>query len=363
MRDFSCPNCGQQLAFENSVCLSCHSPLGFSLTQRALVVIGDPPGDAAVDHRNGVVDGGLFRLCDNLHVAECNWLVSTPEPAEADDVEAIAPPQDPNAGPVLCESCRLTRTRPHDSDTAGLAAFAEAEAAKRRLIMELDELGLPITGRDADPEFGLAFDLLSSWSENVLTGHQNGVITVDLAEAHDAHREQLRIEMDEPYRTLLGHFRHEIGHYYFTVLVADDETSRRFRDLFGDPDADYQAALDRHYSEGTPPGWENDYVSSYATMHAAEDWAETFAHYLHIRDTLDTAAAFGFAPAGATLDRPQVGRAGFDKIIELWLPLAWSLNMINRSMGHQDLYPFVLPDPVLEKMRLVHDLCAASATR
>ncbi|WP_433729986.1 zinc-binding metallopeptidase family protein [Nocardia sp. CA-129566] len=382
MRDFTCPNCGQQLAFENSVCLSCFSPLGFSLAERALVVIGDPPGDAAVDRSAGVVDRERFRLCDNLHVAECNWLVPLPgqsgiaagavvpppgaaESGAADDARPSTgtPASNDTGGPRLCESCRLTRTRPNDLDATGMQAFAEAEAAKRRLIMELVELGLPIVGRDKNPQAGLAFDLLSSATDHVITGHKNGVITVDLAEANDPHREQLRIEMDEPYRTLLGHFRHEIGHYYFDVLIADDDARQRFRNLFGDPNADYQAALDRHYAEGAPAGWETNYVSSYASMHAAEDWAETFAHYLHIRDTLDTAAAFGFAPAGATLDRPQVGRAGFDRIIDLWLPLAWSLNMVNRSMGHDDLYPFVLPDPVLEKMRLVHDLCATADPR
>lgn len=331
------------------MCLSCSSPLGFSLADRALLVISDATTAEPNGHPGGAVDGRKFRLCDNLHVAQCNWLVRVSDGSTV------------SGGPVLCESCRLTRTRPHDFDAAGLQAFAEAEAAKRRLIMELAELGLPIVGRDRNPETGLAFDLLSSATDRVTTGHKNGVITLDLAEAHDPHREQLRIEMDEPYRTLLGHFRHEIGHYYFAVLVADDEALQRFRGLFGDPFADYQAALDRHYSEGAPPGWDGSYVSSYAAMHAAEDWAETFAHYLHIRDTLDTAAAFGFAPAGATLDRPQVGRAGFDKIIDLWLPLAWALNMVNRSMGHPDLYPFVLPDPVLEKMRLVHELCGAAA--
>ncbi|WP_408637786.1 zinc-binding metallopeptidase family protein [Nocardia bovistercoris] len=354
------------------MCLSCSSPLGFSLALRTLLVISDfaPTGDNG--HLSGVVDGHRYRLCDNLHVAKCNWLVQVPDadgdgvaaepqPAEHDDdAPDAAPLVQVNGGPALCESCRLTRTRPNDNDTAGLDAFAEAEAAKRRLITELAELGLPITGRDENPRFGLAFDLLSSATDQVLTGHQNGVITLDLAEANDPHREQLRVEMDEPYRTLLGHFRHEIGHYYYAVLVADDEARQRFLDLFGDADADYQAALDRHYSEGAPAGWEANYVSSYATMHPAEDWAETFAHYLHIRDTLDTAAAFGFASAGATLDRPQLGRAGFDKIIDQWLPLAWSLNMVNRSMGHPDLYPFVLPDPVLEKMRLVHDLCATA---
>lgn len=332
MRDFNCPNCGQRLAFENSLCLSCGSALGFSLDDTALLVIAetDRSGHA------GAVDENKYQLCANLYVAECNWLIRSD-------------------GDRLCASCRLTRTRPADTDTAALASFAVAERAKRRLIAELHELKLPIIGRDEDPEFGLAFDLLSSAFEKVITGHQNGVVTLDLAEGDDVHREQLRVSMDEPYRTLLGHFRHEIGHYYFYRLVTPSaEYVARFGELFGDADADYQEALDRHYNDGPPPGWEDDYVSSYATMHPAEDWAETFAHYLHIRDTLDTAAAFGFAPAGATFDRKVLGPSGFDRIIEMWLPLAWALNMVNRSMGRDDLYPFVLPPAVLEKMRFVH---------
>jgi hypothetical protein len=255
----------------------------------------------------------------------------------------------------LCTSCALTRTRPGDGDGKALAAFAVAERAKRRLIAELSELRLPIVGRDEDADFGLAFDLLDSEYEKVFTGHQNGVITLDLAEGDDVHRERLRVTMDEPYRTLLGHFRHEIGHYYFYRLVSTVPSyNQRFSELFGDPDVDYQAALDRHYSEGTPPGWKKNFVSSYATMHPAEDWAETFAHYLHIRDTLDTAAAFSIAPAAATIERKVLGPSGFDQIIDMWLPLSWALNMINRSMGKQDLYPFVLPVAVLEKMRFIH---------
>ena len=197
MRDFICPNCGQRLSFENSVCLSCRSRLGFSLQDMALLVIA--PGEES-EHA-GAVDSSQYQLCANLHLAECNWLVEK--------------------GPVrrLCASCTLTRTRPNDNDRTALGAFAAAEQAKRRLIAELHEMKLPIVGRDEDPQFGLAFDLLSSVQEKVFTGHDNGVITLDLAEGDDVHREQLRIAMDEPYRTLLGHFRHEIGHYYYYRLV------------------------------------------------------------------------------------------------------------------------------------------------
>jgi hypothetical protein len=328
MRDFVCRKCGQRLSFENSVCLHCNSPLGFHLPSRALLVLDDA-SEVSVDET-------VWHICANLSVAACNWLVDT------------------STGDILCTSCKLTRTRPADDDTVAMAEYAAAETAKRRVILELDELGLPIIGRDEQPETGLAFDLLSSAQQQVMTGHDNGLITLDLAESDDVHREQLRVSMSEPYRTLVGHFRHEIGHFYQMVSIGTGEYRADFEELFGNPDDDYQAALDRHYSEGAPAGWEQNYVSSYATMHPAEDWAETFAHYLHIRDTLDTAAAFGMAPAGSTIESPLPGDVGFDRLIEWWLPLTWALNQINRSMGHQDLYPFVLPDHVLTKMRFVH---------
>ncbi|WP_313675611.1 putative zinc-binding metallopeptidase [Mycolicibacterium sp.] len=335
MRDFLCPTCGQHLAFENSVCLSCGSDVGFSPEDMAFLVIS-PDGGAG--HR-GAVNAEEYQLCANLHLAACNWLVP------------VAPVR------KLCASCSLTRTRPRDDDAAALSAFAEAEQAKRRLLTELCELHLPVVGRDVDPSHGLAFDLLSSAHQKVSTGHSDGVITLDLAEGDDVHRERLRVEMAEPYRTLLGHFRHEIGHYYFFRLVdGSHERLAEFRGLFGDPDADYQAAVQRHYREGAPAGWEQHHVSSYATMHPAEDWAETFAHYLHMRGTLDTAAAYGLAPATATYQRRILGPSGFDTIIEMWLPLVWSLNMVNRAMGKPDLYPFVLAVPVLEKMRFIHTM-------
>ncbi|MEE3851324.1 putative zinc-binding metallopeptidase [Gordonia sp. LSe1-13] len=333
MRDFLCHNCGQRLSFENSQCLNCKKELGFWLPTRTIYTLDDK--------QQTEIDGTLVERCENTKVAQCNWLVTW------------------TGTPTLCESCRLTRTRPQDTDVEAMAEYGRAETAKRRLILELDELGLPIIGRDENPETGLAFDLLSSSQQSVITGHDNGLITLDLAEGDDVHREQLRVELEEPYRTLLGHFRHEIGHYYQLVLI-DDKVRARFEELFGNPDDDYQAALDRHYSEGAPEGWTQNYVSSYATMHPAEDYAETFAHYLHIRDTLDTAAAFAMAPAGSTLESVLPGDVGFEQLIDWWLPLTWALNQINRSMGHPDLYPFVLPPAVLDKIRFVHNLMSST---
>src|ERR1700761_3304956 len=208
MRDFICPNCGQHLAFENSVCLNCGRALGFSLDDMALLVIASGKDS---DH-GGAVDAEKYQLCANLHLAECNWLVEKSPVAQ------------------LCASCALTRTRPSDDAVKALATLAAAEKAKRRVHVELVELKLPIVSRDEDPQYCLAFDLLSSEQDKVFTGHHNGVITLDLAEGDDVHREQLRGAGGEPYRTLLGHFRHEIGHYYFYRLVDPSEArAQRFR--------------------------------------------------------------------------------------------------------------------------------------
>ena len=310
MRSFACPVCGHLVFFENSVCLHCGTELGYRRAQRELVAL----------------DGHV--RCANAEVARCNWLVDAPG--------------------LLCGSCALTRTRPADADLDAMAAFADAEAAKRRLVYQLDDLGLPTDG--------VAFDLLSSAEEPVTTGHADGVVTIDLAEGDDAHREALRVQLAEPYRTMLGHLRHETGHYYWTVLV--EPSPSRFRELFGDERADYAEALQRHYSSPAPVGWEQEYVSTYATAHPWEDWAESFAHYLHIRDTLQTAAAYEMQVRDAT---PRDDPGAFAEIIDTWLPLTYALNAVNRSMGKDDLYPFVLSPVVLAKLEFVHDLVTGPA--
>ena len=313
-----------------------------------MVALAGPGAEAAE-----IGSATVHRACANAAPAGCNWLVGS-DPADHPD--------------GLCRSCELTRTRPADGDLPGLEAFAKAEAAKRRLVFQLDEIGLPIVRRRDDPHRGLAFDLLSSRAAPVTTGHDSGLVTLDLAESDDAYRERTRQYLGEPYRTLLGHFRHEVGHYYWMMLVRDAGHLGPFRALFGDEREEYQACLDRHYEQGAPADWRERHVSAYATMHPWEDWAETFAHTLHIRDTLQTAASFGLLVAGpldertgrrdpalATIplpDEPATG--GFDGIIADWLPLTYALNAVNRSMGRDDLYPFVLAPTVIDKLTYVH---------
>jgi len=74
------------------------------------------------------------------------------------------------------------------------------------------------------------------------------------------------------------------------VLLVDHPSHR---ELFGDETTDYGAALGSYYREGPKPDWNRHYVTAYASSHPHEDWAETFAHYIHIVDTLDSARAYG----------------------------------------------------------------------
>jgi hypothetical protein len=326
MLSFACGHCQQLVFFENTVCLNCSTELGFDPDRLELLALDDVSAD------------GLYR-CVNLELAACNWMA-------------------PEAG-QLCRSCELTRTRPNDGDHPGLLAFASAEAAKRRVIMQLLDLALPgvAPGR-------LAFDLLSSEHERVATGHANGLITIDLAESDDARREARRAQLGEPYRTMLGHLRHELGHYFQPLIVTGDAEWAACRELFGDERADYSRALERHYAEGPGADWPERHVSAYATMHPWEDWAETFAHYLHIRDALQTAAEYGVTVRGPravsqddslrAIPRPEAGDRGFAEALDDWLPLTYALNAVNRSMGLDDLYPFTLAAPVIDKLDFVH---------
>nr|WP_281369382.1 putative zinc-binding metallopeptidase [Microbacterium proteolyticum] len=246
----------------------------------------------------------------------------------------------------------MTRVRPNDADAKGLSQFPVAERAKRWLLVDLDRLGFPVVGKGEDATYGLCFDLLSSVAENVTIGHADGVITMDLAESDDAYRVRVQEQLGEPYRTMLGHFRHEVGHYMEWRLVEGTDRIAEARRLFGDETADYQAEIDRHYSQGPPANWWERYISTYATMHPYEDFAETWAHFLHMTDTVETAHIYGLARTGGIQDSPSF-RAF---VTDTWIPLSTALNMVNRSMGKADLYPFVIPDPVLDKLDFIASL-------
>jgi hypothetical protein len=332
VRALHCPTCAAPVFFENDVCLSCGTAMGFEPGAFAM---------AAVDATAGV---GAWTPCANQVTARCNWVV----PAA-------------RAG-SLCRSCELTRTRPADDDGEGLARFREAEQAKRRLVAQLLDLGLPVTSYRTRDD-GLAFDLLSSRFDHVVTGHQGGLVTLDLAEVDDAHRERVRQELGEAYRTVLGHLRHEVGHHYWNVLVRDrPDALERFRRRFGDERADYDAAVSAHYAGPGSVGWETSHVSAYATMHPWEDWAETFAHYLHLRDALQTAAALGVVvrdPARGTVVAVEEP-GSFAGLAADWISLAGVLNALSRSMGAPDLYPFVLAPAVIDKLGEVHRLVVAA---
>jgi hypothetical protein len=325
VKAFRCRVCDNPLHFENSVCVSCGTALGYSRSERAIV---------PVDEHGQYVDatGLVWHVCKNLGLSGCTWLSRVPG--------------------GQCSVCDLTRTRPSDDDPIGLEQFPLAEAAKRHLVAELDTLGYPVRSKEEDPEDGLAFDLLSSVDENVVIGHENGIITIDLAESDDAHREKVRANLAEPYRTMLGHFRHEFGHYAEWQLVRGDERMTRCRELFGDESKDYQAEIKRHYDEGPPADWASSYISTYATMHPFEDFAETWAHFLHIADNVETAREYGLLTVGAIGDFSQFR----DVVTGVWIPLSIALNQMNRSMGKDDVYPFVIPPPVLDKLDFVSSL-------
>ncbi len=346
--------CGQSIFFRNSQCLACEAALGYAPERGAVLTLAPTDGDTW--RIEGEVTSPLYRRCANLHTAAgCNWLLPA---GDADP---------------LCLACRLNRTIPDLSVPGNDRRWARFEAAKRRLVAQLLTLQLPVVNRDEDPQHGLAFDFLGTDIDGStpLTGHDHGLITLNIAEADDAHREQVRVQMREPYRTLLGHFRHEVGHYYWDRLIADSPWLDACRALFGDERADYGEALQHHYETGAPADWQAQFVSAYASMHPWEDWAETWAHYLHMMDTLDTALSLGMRAGDIELDFQPYTRAqlsdpddtqadAFLLLVNAWIELAAMLNELARSMGQPDLYPFVLPPAVIAKLQFIHQVICAT---
>lgn len=344
MRIFHCQSCGQMLFFANTSCERCGHRLGYLPDRAVLSALVPVDGDR---WRPLADPDRPQRFCANAGYDACNWLV----PADGPD--------------RFCRACRLNRTIPDLDRAQNLQRWQRLETAKHRLVYGLLRLGLPLTSRFDDPRAGLAFDFLAPTEAPVVTGHRDGVITIDIAEADDAERERHRLDMAETYRTLLGHFRHEVGHYYWDRLVRDGLWLEAFRTLFGNERRDYAASVSMHYETGPPADWRQRFISGYASAHPWEDFAETWAHYLHIVDTLETADAYGLQvhPRDGTDPRlaMTVGfdpyrQADFDLLIRTWIPLTYAVNSLNHSMGLPDLYAFVLAPAVMGKLRFVHGL-------
>jgi hypothetical protein len=346
MKLFSCQNCSQMLYFENDHCEHCKKQLGY-IPETATLAVVEPDG---TERRAFAEPDQRYRFCDNAAFGACNWLIHAGSDA------------------TLCAACRHNRVVPDLSIEENVRRWRKIEFAKHRLFYTLMRLGLPLANRSDEPETGLAFDFLAetpSQSEPVMTGHDNGVITLNLAEADDGYREQLRQRMGEPYRTLLGHFRHEVGHYFWDVLVDRGGRLEAFRACFGDERPDYGEALKHYYAAGPAANWQENFVSAYASSHPWEDFAETWAHYLHIVDTLEMAGAFGMrirptievsAEAEAELDETAAEADDIHALIDAWLPVTFAVNSLNRCMGQPDLYPFVLSEPVIGKLGFIHGL-------
>lgn len=341
MKIFKCPNCSSTVFFENTHCVKCNSVLGYNVNIDEFDL---PEGYHSNVNTN-------LKFCYNHQFSVCNWLI------EDDDKNRF------------CKACELNRKVPNKSDIEAFRKWQKLEIAKHRLIYQLIKLKLPIDSK-LKKENGIAFDFISENNKDKLvTGHSNGVVTILLSEADSVHREQLKKQMHEIYRTLLGHFRHEIGHYYWMLLFENQVDLQNFRNLFGDETQDYGLAIETHYKNGAPSNWNQKFISKYASSHPWEDWAETWAHYLHIMDTLETGHYLGLTFTDS-LAQNHLNHSSncpnsyltkdFKIIFDANMQLTSAANSLNRSMGVPDIYPFIVPNEVFKKLDFIHHLLLRS---
>jgi hypothetical protein len=351
MKTFHCGVCQSLIFFENSRCLTCGSSLAYVDGHGELLSVAQGVDGSWRTPEGSMFENEVFKLCANYSEHQvCNWAL----PADSPD--------------SLCQSCRLTHKIPNLSVPGSLEAWGKLETAKRRLLYAIQGLNLPVMSKSEDELRGLEFQFLGDAGPSngdqsrVLTGHDNGIITINVAEADDIYREAQRLQHGEPYRTLLGHFRHEIGHYYWDRLIADGPRLEEYRTLFGDERADYQQALKAHYEQGPPADWADRFISAYASTHPWEDWAESWAHVMHMIDALETAHFVGLSVHPARDDEPalqipssplKARVADFHALIQEWTTLTYVLNNLTRGLGLADAYPFVLSEPVIAKLRFV----------
>jgi hypothetical protein len=342
MKIFQCGHCQYPLFFENYACANCGHLSGYRDLDRQMLTF-DSESDRLISDREKIE----YKFCKNHQHGVCNWLIPIGSTVN------------------FCTACQLNRTIPNLSDQENFPKWKNLEVAKHRLIYQLQKIGLPLPSKLKNAN-GLCFDFVARQANSqLMTGHANGVITILLREADSVHREQMRMQLMEPYRTLIGHLRHEVGHYFWDRLVyPNTEILAEFRAIFGDERTSYRESLKIYYKNGAPDNWQETFISKYATAHAWEDWAETWAHYLHIMDMVETAHFFGLkVDPSATLEGMAANvsfdpytQLDFQAIVETCVPLSFAVNSINRAMGVPDVYPFIISQGVVDKMKFIHQL-------
>ena len=354
MKTFIC-QCGNKLYFSNNQCVACGLLLGFLPDDLQLSSFTTDQ----FGHLQASTNGRSYRQCENyLKHNVCNWMIPFDDPHE------------------FCQACQLNEVIPNLEVEGNKNLWYSLEQAKRRLLYTLYKLKLPVFNRQQEPVFGLGFEFLEdevadeygnelTVKNYVSTGHAAGIVTINVKEAQTSIRHQVRESLNENYRTLIGHLRHESGHYYWDRLIKNSHLIEQFRTLFGDERMDYSKSMHDYYKQGPKMNWQNVWVSAYASMHPWEDWAETWAHYLHMVDTLETASDFDFSVSGNKVANPLVGSGqhdyvytatSFTHLFNDWCRLTEVLNGLNRSMGLEDAYPFVIPISALDKLRFVHQV-------
>lgn len=345
MKIYNCSKCGNPLYFENSICLSCNNKVGFDPDLLSFVTLVESDNDNYADIKN---PQNKYRFCKNAAESTCNWLIQITQENE------------------FCKACALNRTIPSLINDDNRARWQRIEIAKHRLIYSLIRLKLPFKPKINNDDEGLAFDFIteSSPNEKIMTGHINGVITLNTEEADEIELIRHKIDLGERYRTLLGHFRHETGHFYWNILLNEKTKLKKFRLLFGDEQKDYSLSLQGYYQSGAPVNWNEYFISPYASSHPWEDWAETWAHYMHMMDTLETAYQFGIniQPNKKRLMAAQINNdpykiRSFNNLLNMWIPFTFSANSLNRSMGYADFYPFIISETVKKKLEFIHTIC------
>lgn len=353
MKVFSCDVCSQIAFFDNTICVKCSASLGYEPISNHILAREDKKEATFISKTK---PEKTYKYCSNQVHHACNWLI----------------PEDSTE--TLCLACQLNRTIPDINDDTSLVAWRKIEKAKHRLIYNLLRLNLDLESTDEEKTPSLHFDFLSEdptlEEKSVFTGYANGLITINIAEADSVHREQSKVNLSERYRTLEGHMRHEAGHYYWEKLVQPNKKALlEFRELFGDDRLDYGEALKMYYANGPDVNWRDHFISAYSSSHPFEDWAETWAHYLHCIDTFETLHSFGVSVNPLVKTEPPMDRKAdfnpytsesFEPIFDSCIPLMLAINSVNRSMGQPDLYPFVFPQAALEKLEFIHRLIIQS---